>query len=118
MKGTVVSTWLNTCRQLYGDEIVNVALEKEGEKRDVTFSPLEDVDDKKIHSIISNIAKAKGITISQIWRNIGFNNIMTFSKVYPAFFKHENLYTFLKSMYDVHVVIVKRIPGAMRLYLI
>ncbi|MCX7883458.1 MAG: heme NO-binding domain-containing protein [Caloramator sp.] len=112
MKGTVVSTWLKTCRELYGNDIVDKSMEQAGERSDRTFSPLEDVDDKKIHTIINNIASLKGIPTSQLWRNIGINNILTFSKDYPAFFKHDNLYSFLKSMHDVHLIVVKRIAGA------
>lgn len=112
MKGTVVSTWLKTCRELYGSDIVDISMEQAGIRSDKTFSPIEDVEDEKIHRIMSHIAEVKGISTSELWRTIGFNNIATFSKDYPAFFKHENLYNFLKSMYDVHVIVVKRIPGA------
>ena len=53
-----------------------------------------------------------GKTQDDIWLTIGKDNINTFFKIYPAFFKKENLYSFLRSMFDVHVIITKRIPGA------
>ncbi|MBL4931487.1 methyl-accepting chemotaxis protein [Clostridium paridis] len=112
MKGTVVRTWMKTCRRLYNDECVDRALELAGFSRDKVFSPLEDVDDRNINKIIQEIAKANNLTISNLWRTIGIDNVKSFTGDYPAFFKHENLYTFLKSMYDVHVIVVKRIPGA------
>ncbi|WP_238883097.1 heme NO-binding domain-containing protein [Clostridium sp. YIM B02551] len=112
MKGTVVRTWMKTCRRLYNDECVDRALELAGFSRDKVFSPLEDVDDRNINKIIQGIAKANNLTISNLWRTIGIDNVKSFTGDYPAFFKHENLYTFLKSMYDVHVIVVKRIPGA------
>lgn len=31
---------------------------------------------------------------------------------YPAFFQHDNLYSFFKSMFDVHVVMTKKFVGA------
>ena len=31
---------------------------------------------------------------------------------YPAFFVHDNLYSFLKSLFDIHVVMTKRFAGA------
>lgn len=30
MKGTVVSTWIKTCRSLYGDSVVNEAMQSVG----------------------------------------------------------------------------------------
>lgn len=112
MKGTVVSTWMKTCSNMYSKECVENALASSGLDRHKIFSPLEDVDDAIINKLISNIAQANNVSISELWRNIGVDNIKAFFKDYPAFFKHENLYTFLKSMYDVHVIVVKRIPGA------
>jgi methyl-accepting chemotaxis protein len=112
MKGTVLSTWVRTCRKLHGDDVVDRALESAGFHRDKTFSPIEDIEDLKIHKIIAFVAGEKGISTAELWRVIGNENVFTFTKDYPAFFKHESLYGFLNSMYDVHVVVVKRIPGA------
>lgn len=112
MKGTVVSTWMKTCTRMYGGECVENALIKAGLNKSKTFSPLEDVDDSIVNKIISEIAESKGISVGELWRHIGIDNVATFTNDYPAFFKHENLYTFLKSMYDVHIVVVKRIKGA------
>lgn len=112
MKGTAVSTWLKTCRKLYSDEIVDKAMMGAGMEKDKTFSPIEDIEDSQIFKIISNIAKEVNISTGELWGIIGVENIQTWSKDYPAFFKHDSLYSFLKSMYDVHVVVVKRIPGA------
>lgn len=112
MKGTVVSTWLKTCRKLHGGDVVDKAMENSGIDKDRTFSPLEDVEDSLVHNIMNYISKEANITVSSLWRGIGIENISTFSKDYPAFFRHDSLYDFLKSMYDVHVIVVKRIPGA------
>lgn len=112
MKGTVVSTWVKTCRKLYNDECVDSAMQIAGLSKDKTFSPIEDIDDNVVNKMINEIAKDKKISTGELWRKIGFDNISTFAKDYPAFFKHENLYSFLRSMYDVHIVVVKRIPGA------
>lgn len=112
MKGTVLSTWMKTCAKLYGKECVEQAKASAGIIKGRIISPAEDVDDGVINKIIGEIAKKNNITVSELWRKIGVDNINTFTSDYPAFFKHENLYTFLKSMYDVHVIVVKRIPGA------
>lgn len=112
MKGTVVSTWMKTCRKLYNDEVVNKAMKSAGLSCDKTFSPFEDIEDSAITKIMEYISKEEGVSTSELWRMIGKDNIATFHSDYPAFFRHDNLYSFLKSMYDVHVIVVKRIPGA------
>ncbi len=112
MKGTIVSAWLKTCRKIYGDEIVNKAMESGGLERDKTFSPIEDIEDVIANKMIHYIAKESNLDTSKLWRIIGNDNIITFTKDYPAFFRHDNLYHFLKSMNDVHKIVVKRISGA------
>ena len=112
MKGTAVSAWIKTCRKLYGDSVVNKAMESGGMSSDKTFSPIEDIDDLAVNRVIENIARGSNQSLSSLWRNIGIDNIVTFSADYPAFFKSESLYHFLKSMNDVHKIVVKRIPGS------
>ena len=41
MKGTVVSTWLTTCKRLYKDDLVFKSMEAVGVDRSRIFSPLE-----------------------------------------------------------------------------
>ncbi|SKA91232.1 Methyl-accepting chemotaxis protein [Clostridium sp. USBA 49] len=112
MKGTVVAAWMKTCRKLYGNDIVDKIMESNGWSSKKIFSPAENVDDSKIMRVIADIAKSQNIEVKELWRNIGNYNIKSFAEDFPAFFEHENLYSFLKSMYDVHVVMVKRLPGA------
>lgn len=112
MKGTAVSTWIRTCRKITNNEIVDKSLEFIGFSRDKIFSPLEDVEDEKVYKLISNIAKLSGKSYEALWREIGIDNVLTWSKDYPAFFKHDSLYGFLKSMNDVHRQVTKRITGA------
>lgn len=112
MKGTAVSTWIKTCRKIYTDAIVDRAMISVGMPKDRTFSPIEDIEDSQIFKIIVSIANDVKMPTAELWGIIGVENILTWSKDYPAFFKHDSLYSFLKSMYDVHVVVVKRIPGA------
>jgi len=112
MKGTVVAAWMKTCRKLYGNDIVDKIMEANGWSSKKIFSPAENVDDSKIMKVIGDIAKSQNIQVKELWRNIGNYNIKSFAEDFPAFFEHENLYSFLKSMYDVHVVMVKRLPGA------
>lgn len=112
MKGTVVSTWVQSGRQLFGDKVVNDALMNNGLSSDYIFSPLEDVKDEVAKGIVSKIGSNVGKNNKEIWKIMGEQNIKTFSNNYPGFFRHENAYQFLKSMNDVHVIVVKRIKGS------
>ncbi|GAA0785999.1 heme NO-binding domain-containing protein [Hathewaya limosa] len=112
MKGTVVSTWISTCKSLYGEDTVTKSMTKVGWSSDKIFTPLESVDDTKVKDLIKFIADSKSITTKELWLKIGTNNIRQFSQSYSIFFKGQNLYSFLKNMYDVHIQIVKKLPGA------
>ncbi len=112
MKGTVVSSWVESCRKLYGNDVVNQALKANSLPSDYIFSPLEDISDKIATGIVVDIGKAVGKDQQEIWLVMGEENIKTFSKNYPGFFRHESAYQFLKSMNDVHVIVMKRFKGA------
>ncbi len=112
MKGTVVSSWIESCRKLYGKDIVDQALKKNNLHTDVLFSPLDDVDDKVALGIVDQVGALLGKTHEEIWKVMGEQNINTFSKIYPGFFRHESAYQFLKSMNDVHLIVMKRFRGA------
>ena len=112
MKGTVVASWMTSGRRLFGDDVVDKAFEKYGLKPDHIFSPLEDVDDKMAVGMVELIGQKVGKNTEQIWEIMGKENIRTFAEFYPGFFRHENAYHFLKSMNDVHAIVMKRIKGA------
>ncbi len=47
-----------------------------------------------------------------MWRTMAHQNVKTYSKIYPAFFKYDNLYSFLQAMYDIHVIVTQKFRGA------
>ena len=112
MKGTVVSSWVESSRALFGKEIVDKALAENKLPVDVVFTPLEDVDDKVATGIVDYIGKLTDKDHKEIWGIMGEQNILTFSKNYPGFFRHETAYQFLKSMNDVHKIVMQRFAGA------
>jgi methyl-accepting chemotaxis protein len=112
MKGTVVSIWLNTCRKLYSDLQVSAAMNYAGWETRKIFSPLEEVDDKVIAKFISKLSESRSITKEKLWNEIGKDNIQSFVKVYPVYFKKRGAYEFLKSLNDIHIAITKKISGA------
>ena len=112
MKGTVVATWMKTCRKLYGDSVVDSAMKLVGWNARKIFSPTENIDDEQIKNIIDIISKKQNISTPDLWRNIGKDNLAAFHKDFPAFFQTENVYSFLKSLFDIHVVMTKKFVGA------
>ncbi|MDK2808700.1 MAG: hypothetical protein PWP24_1437 [Clostridiales bacterium] len=112
MKGTVVSSWMESCRGLFGHKIVSDTLASYKFPADYIFTPLEDVEDRVAIGLVDDIGKGAGKSHAEIWRIMGEENIKTFSKNYPGFFRHESAYQFLKSMNDVHVIVMKRFRGA------
>ena len=73
MKGTVVSTWIWTCRDLYGNDTINKCLRHVNWPEDIVFTPLEDVEDKKIFKFIDIIANTVGVSSNDLWKVIGDN---------------------------------------------
>ena len=112
MKGTVVATWVSTARNVWGQDLVNKAMESAGWAKDRIVGPTEDVEDNGVKKFITSLATSLDKSEDDIWLTIGKDNVRAFLAVYPAFFQQETLYSFLRSMYDVHVVVVQRIPGA------
>ncbi|WP_291650264.1 heme NO-binding domain-containing protein [Clostridium sp.] len=112
MKGTVVSTWLRTCRDLYGNEVINKSLKSVNWSENIVFTPLEDVNDIQIFNLIQTIADNVGTSVNELWQVIGENNLQKFSEDYPVFFKRVNLYKFLDSLNFIHSIIMKKIRGA------
>lgn len=112
MKGTVVSAWIKTSYKLYGDTLTDEALKHSGMGVGKIYKPSEDIEDDQPNAFVDYIAKTKGKQRVQIWTELGEDNIETFHGLYPSFFEHDSLYNFLKSMFDVHVVVTQKIPGA------
>jgi hypothetical protein len=90
MKGTVVSSWIESCKKLYGKDIVDQALKKNNLHSEVLFSPLDDVDDQIALGIVDQVGALVGKNHKEIWGVMGEQNINTFSKIYPGFFRHDS----------------------------
>lgn len=112
MKGTVVSTWIKTCKKLYGDPIVQKAMSEMGWEVNKIFSPIENVDDDIVKKLITRISEQVNVSTGQLWKAIGKDNILAFRTDFPSFFKQQNMYSFLRSLFDIHVVMTKKFAGA------
>lgn len=112
MKGTVVSSWIESCKALFGKQVVDQALTENNLPLDVVFTPFQDVEDKVATGIVDCVGRLVDKDHQEIWGIMGEQNIKTFSKNYPGFFRHESAYQFLKSMNDVHIIVMKRFAGA------
>lgn len=112
MKGTVVSTWINSMKKLYGSEVVDDALSSVGWSKDRVITPLEDIPDEEPKKIVDNVAKSVNKNYGDVWREIGRTNIETFAKWFPSYFQRYSLKSFLMMMDDVHAQLTKLIKGA------
>ena len=112
MKGTVVATWIKTCRNLYNDKHVDEAMHAVGWNKDRIFSPIETIEDEKIFKVIKYIAGKEHLVEKDLWKIIGLENIKTFHDDFPSFFKTKNLFSFLRALFDVHVIMTKKFKGA------
>ncbi|WP_314623997.1 heme NO-binding domain-containing protein [uncultured Selenomonas sp.] len=112
MKGTVVATWMDTAQKLWDKSAVDEACRAAGWPEGRMFTPLEDVADSEIRTFVDALAHHTGQTSDKVWYELGRDNVLTFASAYPSFFEGKNIYTFLASIYNVHVEIVKKIPGA------
>lgn len=112
MKGTVVSSWVESSRKRFSSAIVDEALVKHGFTKDYIFSPLEDVPDSAAKGIVEFIGRANHLSPQEIWAKMGEDNIHTFSELYPGFFRKDTAFQFLKSMNDVHAIVMKRFKGS------
>lgn len=112
MKGTVVNTWIKTCKKVYDTEHVHAALKSVDFKEDVVFSPLVDVEDERVFKFVEHMAGNTGKEVANVWNDIGVDNIQAFKNDYPAFFRPDNAFQFLSLMNDVHQIVIKRVSGA------
>ncbi len=112
MKGTVVSIWLNTIEDIYGNDVKRKAMSSVNWAEDRIISPLEDVVDQEIFSLIESVGRQVGKPYNEIWRIIGQNNVKSFSKWFPSYFERSTLKGFLMMMDTIHLQLTKMIKGA------
>ena len=112
MKGTIVSAWVSTCKVVYGEDITNQALANFDISPNKIFTPTEEIEDRIALGIVEYIGSKIGKSSDEVWRDMGISNVKTYTKAYPAFFRYKNLYSFLNAMFDIHVVVTQRVPGA------
>lgn len=112
MKGTVVNIWIQTLEKAYSEQKVLKAMERVGWNPNRIISPLEDVLDKDIFELVESISEEIGKKSSEVWRNVGQQNVETFSKWFPSYFEHSNYKSFMMMMDTVHKQLTKMIKGA------
>lgn len=112
MKGTVVSIWLGTIEKIYGAEVKRKAMTSVQWPTDKMISPLDDIVDKEIFSLVEEVSRITGKSYNEVWRTIGQNNIENFSKWFPSYFERSTLKGFLMMMDTIHAQLTKMIKGA------
>ena len=112
MKGTVVSTWINTMERLHSKEIVNQAKKESDWNEEIVITPLMNIEDKKAFDLIEKVAEKTNQNTGELWFKIGQENIYSFSEWFPSYFKGRQLKNFLMLMDTVHKQLTDMIPGA------
>lgn len=112
MKGTVVSIWLNTIGRLYGEKSRDEVLLAQGWDPSHMITPLEEIEDERIKSLIDAMAKRQGLKSEELWRILGQHNVRSFHEWFPSYFETNSAMGFLMLMDKVHTQLTKMIPGA------
>ncbi len=112
MKGSVVAVWMNTIETLHGKEMKYKAMESVGWNPSRIISPLDDIKDKEIFTLIEYVATETNQSVEDLWKKIGRANIRSFHKWFPSFFERSTLKGFLTMMDNVHAQLTKMIKGA------
>ncbi|HCX65253.1 MAG TPA: chemotaxis protein [Eubacteriaceae bacterium] len=112
MKGTVVSTWLKSLKNIYGEDVVAKGTDHVHWDRDRIITPLEDIDDAEIFSVFDTIAESVNESVEDIWKSVGKQNIYTFHSWFPSYFERDSLKGFILMMDDVHAQLTRLIKGA------
>lgn len=112
MKGTVVSIWLSTIEKVYGADVKRKAMSSVNWSTERIISPLEDVVDKEIFSLVEEVGRLVGKPYNEVWRTIGQNNVQAFYQWFPSYFERSSLKGFMMMMDTVHSQLTKMIKGA------
>ncbi len=112
LKGMLVNTWFETWRKLFGERAVNDTARDMGIDPEKSFSPMENFEEKKLKELSNAIIKKAGVSEEVFWKKTGNNNIKTFRKWYPEYFKKPGVMSFMAAMDMVHSILTRRISGA------
>ncbi|QAV32398.1 Methyl-accepting chemotaxis protein [Fervidobacterium changbaicum] len=112
MKSFIMNVWINTWKKLYGDNVVNSLIEKYKIDTSKLLIPINDISDNVVVEFSKELAQRVGKTYEQLWEETGYNNIKTFEKFYPSYFRKDSCMSFLSAMDGVHRVLTRRISGA------
>lgn len=112
LKGTVVGTWFNSIANIYGQDVLDDALQEYGWPPSRIITPLEDIADEEPFKIVEIVAKKVNKSTAEVWRAIGYTNAFSFHEAYPSYFERDNLRDFLLMMDEVHAQLTRKITGA------
>ncbi|WP_241244267.1 heme NO-binding domain-containing protein [Marinitoga sp. 38H-ov] len=107
----LVFTWINTWKKIFGEEKIEEIISKNGVNTKEMSSPLENFDEVLLEKIIKEISEELNITRSELMKKTGRENINTFSKWYPFFFKKDGALSFLAAMDMTHLLLTRRLKG-------
>ncbi|ACB85830.1 heme NO-binding domain-containing protein [Natranaerobius thermophilus] len=112
MKGTVVLAWINSLKDLYGEDQVTQVLSELGWEGDEIITPTMNVSDRDARGLIEKMAEKQGSSSSHVFRKLGRKNIWSFAELFPSYFDQSTAKEFLMMMDEVHRQLTKMISGA------
>ncbi|OWZ84942.1 heme NO-binding domain-containing protein [Natranaerobius trueperi] len=112
MKGTVVLVWINSLKELFGEDKVAKVLTDMGWDGEEIITPTMDVSDDQARGIVEKVAELEGKSSQEVFRAMGRNNLWSFKKYFPSYFAQNSAKEFLMMMDEVHRQLTKMIKGA------
>ncbi|WP_129408382.1 heme NO-binding domain-containing protein [Marinitoga lauensis] len=109
MKKLLVFTWIETWKKIFGDEKISKILKDNNVNPEEKGSLLDDFDETLLEKIIKEISESNNVSRSEVMRKTGRENINTFSKWYPLFFKKPSALSFLAAMDTIHMLLTRRL---------
>lgn len=107
-----MGVWMDTWNRLYSDQKVAAVKKEFRIPEDKVFSPLEDVSDQMVMDFSKKLAQLANTEFDELWKKTGKENIQSFFRWYPGYFKKPSLLSFLNAMDVVHKILTRRIKGA------
>ncbi len=112
MKGTLITTWINTLSRLYGEDTVAKAKQKSSWDETLMISPMMDIEDDKARDLVETVASQENLKSAEVWKQLGQENIDSFAEWFPSYFRGRQLKSFLEMMDTVHEQLTGMIEGA------
>lgn len=113
MKGIVFKELLEMVESGHGDEVVEEIIASSNLKSQGAYTSVGTYDHLEILSLVSALSTKLKVPIEALVKSFGEHLVGVFNKGYPAFFEHNDIFSFLESVDGyIHVEVKKLYPDA------